>query len=60
MKISSEKRVKESSGSFYSNRANMNFLIAVGLAGLHNDEFNMHQFTHIESIAWTQSCRLFG
>ena len=34
MKISSDKRVKESSSSFYSFRADMNFQIAVALAGL--------------------------
>ena len=34
MEINSDKRVKESSDSFYSSRADMNFQIAVALAGL--------------------------
>ena len=61
MKISSDKTVKESSGSFYSSRADMHFQIEVALAGLHKDEFDMHQFTYMESTVWAQSCRLsFG
>ena len=60
MKISSGKRVKGFLGSFYSYRLNVNFRIAIALAGLHKDEFDMHQFRHVESIAWAQSCRLVG
>ena len=54
MKISSDKRVEESSGSFYSycNSADGNFQIAVALTCLHRDEFDMHQFTNMESTAW--------
>ena len=55
MKISSDKRVQESSSSFYSYRAVVNFQIAVALTCLHRDEFDMHQFMHMESIAWAQS-----
>ena len=58
MKTSSDKRVKESSGCFYSSRANMHFQIEVALTWLHKDEFDMQQFTYIESIACKQSCGL--
>ena len=34
----------------------MNFQIAVALACLHKEQFDIHQLTHIESIAQAQSC----
>ena len=34
----------------------MNFQTAVALARLHKEHFDMYQFTHMESIAWAQSC----
>ena len=48
-KTSSDKRIKESSGSFYSFRADVNFQIAVALACLHRDDFDMHQYSHKQS-----------
>ena len=32
----------------------MNFQFAIALAGLYKDEFDMHQFEHMESTAWAQ------
>ena len=49
MKISSDKRVKESSDSFYGYRVDTNFQIAVALACLRRDEFDMH--THAYGVS---------
>ena len=49
MKISSDKRVKDSSDNFYSYRTDVDFQIAVALACLGRDEFDMH--THAYGVS---------
>ena len=46
MKISSDKRIKGILKQFLQFPSQMNFQIAIALAGLQKDEFDMHQFTH--------------
>ena len=46
MKISSDKRIKGILKQFLQFPSQMNFQIAIALAGLHKDEFDMHQFMH--------------
>ena len=56
MKIISDKRAKVLRQFLRTaNLCNVNFQIAVALACL-LDEFDMHQFTRMESLAWAQSC----
>ena len=55
MKISSDKRVKESSDSLYSYRADTNFQIAVALL-VYVGMSLICTHTHMESVAWAQNC----